>query len=86
MLKLIYSLILGFVCASIYEILSGIIARNVFGKDELVIGDYKLHHSLYGLFFLLLGYLNRRSFFLGFGIGIIIQHTFTDGFKFIELK
>ena len=27
---------------------------------------------------------NKNVFFLGFGIGIILQHTLTDGFRFIQ--
>ena len=83
-LKLLISFVLGVISAYVYESLAGIIGKNIFNKEALVIYGYKLHHSLYGVLFLVLAYVNRNVFLAGFGLGIITQHTFTDGFRFIQ--
>ena len=83
-LKLLISFVLGIISAYVYESLAGIVGNNIFNKEALVIYGYKLHHSLYGVLFLVLAYVNRNVFLAGFGFGIITQHTFTDGFRFIQ--
>jgi hypothetical protein len=83
-LKLLISFVLGIISAYVYESLAGIVGNNIFSKEALVIYGYKLHHSLYGVLFLVLAYVNRNVFLAGFGLGIITQHTFTDGFRFIQ--
>jgi hypothetical protein len=84
MKNLLISFILGIVSAIIYESLAKIIGVNVFKKEALVVSGYKLHHSLYGVFFLLFSLVSKKYFFLGFGLGIIFQHTVTDGFLFVQ--
>lgn len=83
-LKLLISFMLGIICAYVYESLARIVGKNIFNKEALVIYGYKLHHSLYGVLFLVLAYVNRNVFLAGFGLGIIAQHTLTDGFRFIQ--
>jgi len=83
-LKFIISFILGIISAFAYESLASLVGKNIFHKEALVINGYKLHHSLYGVLFLTLAYVNRNMFLAGFGLGIITQHTLTDGFRFIQ--
>ena len=83
-LKLLISFVLGIISAYVYESLAGIVGKNIYNREALVIYGYKLHHSLYGVLFLVLAYVNRNVFLAGFGLGIITQHTFTDGFRFIQ--
>lgn len=84
MTKFFVSFILGIVVAYIYEVFGRMIGINVFKRDALIISSYKLHHSLYGVLFLMLANINKSIFLTGFGLGIIVQHTFTDGFRFIQ--
>ncbi|MBT3249826.1 MAG: hypothetical protein HN846_00110 [Candidatus Pacebacteria bacterium] len=79
MIKFISSFVFGFLFAWAYD---GF-AVNVLNKDALFVGKYRLHHSLYGLLFICLSLVNKKSFFMGFGLGIIAQHTITDGFWFV---
>ena len=80
--------ILGILLAYLYEMFMYKIGKKL-GRSELVIVGYKLHHSIYGLipiciavFFIPDIYL--KSFFLAFGVGIIVQHYFTgDGLVFV---
>jgi hypothetical protein len=85
-LKLITSFILGFAAAYLYEILAYVLAMNIFHQNNpgLIIGGYRLHHSLYGLLFLIFGVAQKKEFYLGFGLGIIVQHTMYDGFWLIS--
>ncbi len=78
------SFILGILFAIVYESLALVVGINIFKKEALIISGYKLHHSLYGVFFLLISFVSKKYFFLGFGLGIIFQHTLTDGFRFIQ--
>ncbi len=59
-------------------------AINLFHKTSLIILGYRLHHSLYGVLFIVLSLINKNVFLLGFGIGIIVQHTVSDGFRFLS--
>ncbi len=82
MLKLLFSVILGFISAFIWEFFSG----KIIHQTALILYGYRLHHSLYGIASILYGTTNKNHFLIGFGIGIIIQHTLTDGFRFISLE
>lgn len=57
---------------------------KVIKKTSLIIYGYRLHHSLYGLLFVFIGFLNQNILLFGMGVGILIQHTTTDGFRFIS--
>lgn len=53
------------------------------------IRGYHIHHSMYGVsifFFLPLTFhhIAETIFLAGLGLGIIIEHTVHEGFKFIE--
>ena len=76
----IVSFVLGFVSAWLYELF----AINILQRDSLIIRGWRLHHSLYGLLSIFIWITNKKTFFLGFGIGILAQHTVTDGFRFIS--
>lgn len=84
MKNLFLSFVLGIITAFIYESLAKTVGINIFNKEALIVSGYKLHHSLYGVFFLLFSLVSQKYFFLGFGLGIIFQHTITDGFLFIQ--
>lgn len=84
MTKFILSILLGIIVAFLYENVARIFGTKVLHKTELVIWGFKLHHSLYGLISFAIYGINRDIFFLGFGIGIILQHSLTDGFRFIQ--
>jgi hypothetical protein len=79
MLRLILSFLLGFFAAWIYELTM----IKLFSRNGLIIWNWKLHHSLYGLLFITLGFISKKTFLVGFGVGIIAQHALTDGFWFI---
>lgn len=70
--------IAGYIAAHIYENFG----EKIVKKDKLIVYGYRLHHSLYALLFLALGFIDIKVAF--FGIGILIQHTVTDGFRFIS--
>jgi len=84
MINFIISFILGVLSAFVYEFIARTIGINVFRKESLVIIGYKLHHSLYGLLSFILFGITQKSFFFGFGLGIIFQHAVTDGFFFVN--
>lgn len=85
-LKFILAFVLGFVVAYVYEIVVVMLGRQVFNMDNpgLIIYGYRLHHSLYGQISLVLWATKRKEFYLGFGLGIIAQHTMYDNFRFIS--
>ena len=84
MVTLLLSIFAGIVVAFVYENVMKYLGKSIFNKHAFIIKDYKLHHSLYGLICFAIYAGTNNEFYLGIGLGIIIQHTFTDGFKFIE--
>lgn len=72
--------IIGYILAHAWEYF----CAHILKKTSLIIRGWRLHHSLYGLLFLILGFLLQNIFLTGIGFGIIIQHTITDGFRFIS--
>lgn len=74
--------ILGFLLAFGWELF----CSKILKKTSFIIFNWRLHHSLYGLFFIGLGFIIQNIMLIGLGIGIIIQHTMTDGFRFISKK
>jgi len=66
--------------------------RNRYYRHHEILFGYHVHHSIYGLFFIIAGvvfYFNKNIsdalFYISFGIGIIIQHTLSSQkFVFIE--
>lgn len=85
-LKFVLAFVSGFVVAYVYEIVAFMLGRQIFNMDNpgLIIYGYRLHHSLYGLLFLVLWAAQRKEFYLGFGLGIIAQHTMYGGFSFVS--
>jgi hypothetical protein len=73
-------LAIGFIAAVLYDHL----IRKISKKDALIVSGYRLHHSLYGLAFLVLGVGMQSYKCIALGIGILIQHTITDGFRFLS--
>ncbi len=80
----ILSLFLGIIFAFVYEIITGIIGKKLFHQESIILLGYKLHHSLYGILSLFIFLFNKKIFYLGFGLGIILQHSITDSFNFIQ--
>ena len=66
--------------------------RNRYYRHHEILFGYHAHHSVYGLLFIIAGvifYFNKNIsdslLYISFGVGIIIQHTLSDGhFVFIE--
>lgn len=85
-LKFVLAFVSGFAAAYVYEIVAFMLGRQAFNMDNpgLIIYGYRLHHSLYGLLFLVLWAAKRKEFHLGFGLGVIAQHTMYDGFRFVS--
>ncbi len=79
-MKILFSILFGYILAHLYEKVAIVMSR---GKPLVVLG-YRLHHSLYGIIFLGLGYLYQQQVLYGIAVGIILQHTITDGFRFIS--
>ncbi len=94
----IYLLLIGLLLGIILTWLFELVLKNnkklhkKYYEHHKLFWGYHIHHSTYGLasiiISLVLFLLNERSvdmFYLAFGIGIIIQHTISDGkFVFIE--
>lgn len=74
------SIVFGYVLAHVYEKVAIVVSRN----RPLVVCGYRLHHSLYGILLVGLGYWYQQPLVYGVAIGIIMQHTITDGFRFIS--
>lgn len=77
---MVSSILLGYILAHVYEKVATVVSRN----RPLVVNGYRLHHSLYGVLCIGLGYWSQQPLLYGIAIGIIIQHTLTDGFRFIS--
>lgn len=83
---LLFSTLLGcfagkFLSDILYKFQKRVI-RNTFLKN------YHIHHSFAGLIIVLLGifipFASIKLVFLGIGIGMFLQHTFSEGFVFIS--
>ncbi len=94
-MTLIIFFLLGYVSAIVYEYLMERVGQKIKRikghkvNNGLVINGYLLHHSIYGLLFLLAALLisDQRLQLFAFGVGIITQHYFTgDGLVFITKK
>lgn len=84
-------IIFGITGSFLYEYLTRKIGEKYFKKDALIVKGYRLHHSLYGLiglmfslFFFLNGRIEAFQVLIGLSIGILVQHTLTDGFRFVS--
>ncbi len=77
---LILSAIFGIVLAYFWEYF----CTHIIKKKELRLFGWRLHHSIYGIIFVVVGLFNQNIINIGIGVGILIQHTFTDGFRFIS--
>lgn len=78
--KLVLSILFGYILAHVYEKVAIVVSRN----RPLVLFGYRMHHSLYGILFVGLGYWYQSLLLFGIAIGILLQHTLTDGFRFIS--
>ncbi len=84
--QIIVPCLIGIASGYIYEFIMSKVGR-LSNKSKVVISKYKLHHSLYGLIFILIGLSTLTQYsipLLALGVGIIIQHSLSgDGFVFI---
>ncbi len=77
---------LGYLTASVWEF----VCKHIFHKESLILRGYRLHHSLFGVILFVCGFLflvvhrpDIALILLMLGLGILLQHTVTDGFKFV---
>lgn len=80
MLTLLISSIAGFIFASYWEYF----CARIIKRTSFILFGWRLHHSLYGILFIAIGFSVRNMSLIGIGIGVLIQHTITDGFRFIS--
>lgn len=76
----IVGLFVGGLSAFVYEHT----VSKITGKEKLVVGGYKLHHSLYGVLLVLIAVLLKTNsdtsvFLFSSGIGVIAEHYLTGG-------
>lgn len=78
LITIVEGLLLGVGCAFIYENLP---FEKVVGIKKLVIGGYKLHHSLYGIILITSSFIFRDNaiFLVSIGLGVIFEHYLTGG-------
>lgn len=76
-LTILLGLFTGGISAFVYE--NSI--SNITKIKKLVVGGYKLHHSLYGVFLIILSifFKGQSVFLISTGIGMIVEHYFTGG-------
>lgn len=87
----IKGLIIGGLITGLIEGVGYLFFKHYWDHPKLVFG-YHIHHTVLGLFLIVIGIpmfiLNFHSalslFSVGFGTGMIISHTITGGFVFIE--
>ncbi len=79
-MEILLSNTFGYILAHVYEKVAIVVSRN----RPLILYGYRLHHSLYGILFIGYGYWQQQPLLYGIAMGIILQHTLTDGFRFIS--
>lgn len=60
------------------------VCTHIIKKTSFILFGWRLHHSLFGLMFIFLGFLTQNIILIGVGVGILIQHIATDGFRFMS--
>lgn len=91
---ILMGLVSGWAATVLFEIIlktNKKLRNRYYNRHEILFGHH-VHHSTYGLIFIALGIifyfersLSDSLFYIMFGIGIIIQHTISDGrFIFID--
>lgn len=90
MKKLIKGFVWGIVITALVEAPTyfiPVLRRNFWDKPRLIFGCH-IHHSVLALLLILISLFikqkNKRHFLIGFGLGIIIIHTISGGFVFLE--
>lgn len=79
-MNIFLSCISGIILAYLWEY----ICIHLIKKTSFIIRGFRFHHSIYGLIFIASGIVFRNATILGIGLGIIVQHTITDGFRFVS--
>ena len=85
--------VLGFLIFTVVEILfsrNKVLRKKYWDNPRLIYG-YHIHHSTWGLLFIIIGLFIKKSSFgqelIGLGVAMIIVHTLFDGrLVFIEKK
>jgi len=83
--KIAYALV-GFLSGFVFAVLWGVTTPKIAYLSRQ--RGYHFHHSLFGLLaflsvLLFRNDLNKSLFALGFGLGVILQHTLSEGLIFI---
>ena len=83
---LLVGFLLGYLFALFYEKCFLLIEKKKNKKPYVIIKGYHFHHSIYGLIAILFSIIFASGLLFGFGLGIIIRHTydFEGKFTFIE--
>ncbi len=89
LLSLAPALIYGVIAARMFEfvMMKNTTLRKRYYHHHQIFFGYHFHHSMYGVacFVLAAAFPHQAVFFIPFGIGIILQHTwFEKRFVFIE--
>ena len=89
LLSLVPALVCGIIAARIFEfvMMTNKALRHRYYHHNQILFGYHFHHSMYGIacFLLAAAFVDQAVFFIPFGIGIILQHTwFERRFVFIE--
>lgn len=89
-----FGLIAGIAITIIFEFIlkSNKKLRVRFYKHHLVVAGYHIHHSTYGILFIIASILlykqdiKQALFYFFFGIGIIIQHTLSANGRLVFVE
>lgn len=80
-----FELVLGIAIGIILDILWGTIAKRRRKGAKTIFLGFRLHHSVSGIFLIIIGIIFNLPFITGIGIGVIISHTIrTKELMFIE--
>lgn len=85
MAEFLLGLITGFLGGFLWNEVTALIGSQNYAH----VNGYHLHHSMFGIISFVIALINKNDppkfwFFIGFGIGIILEHIIlNDGFKFI---
>lgn len=93
-LTILIGLVAGWVATIIFELIlkTNKKLRHRYYQHHQILFGYHVHHSTYGLLFMVAGiifFINKNIpaslFNIAFGVGIIIEHTLSDS-RFIFLE
>jgi hypothetical protein len=84
-LYFIIGLPVGFIATVIYEQGFRLVSKVRKREPIVRLGKFHLHHSLYGLLFIVCSFFTGSLLLSGIGLGVIFEHTVTEKkFVFID--